>query len=82
MASQHEALRARGSVLQGGRVHGDGQAHGSQGEDPCWQGDGGEGDDPKQHAGNDLKHTQKHAGEKTKVRGGGLRVGQSGGRHV
>jgi hypothetical protein len=48
---------------QCGKVHGEGQAHGEQCKEPCWKGNGCEGDQPKEEARDDAKDEQDRPAE-------------------
>lgn len=46
--------------LQRREIHGEGQTHRKEREEPCWQRDGGKSDHPVQHAWNDMENDSKH----------------------
>lgn len=65
-----ELARSRGSSVQGSlqsrEIHSEGQAHGEQGEEPCWQSDGCKSDDPVQCAWQDGDDAEDDTSEQTK----------------
>lgn len=54
-----------GMHSQGGKVHGEGQAHGEQCKEPCWEGNSCEGNQPKEEARDDTKDEEHGSGERS-----------------
>lgn len=54
-SGQSMAKQQGAGALQGGEIHGEGQAHRKEREEPCGQCDGGKGDEPVEEARDDLE---------------------------